>query len=178
MVKDREAWRATVHGVAKSQTWLSHWTTTTIIGLAIRFIRIFVPLTKNLNKLFGQPSTSAKLDLDTVHNCVIKGFCCLFKVKWKLKSLSCIRLIASIAYQAPLSVEFSRQEYWSDYPFSRGSSWPRNRTRVSCMAGVFFTSWATRGPLLKSKISEAGKAEGKWEKQERVDLFFERLVLV
>ena len=29
MVKDREAWRAAVHGVAKSQTWLSDWTTTT-----------------------------------------------------------------------------------------------------------------------------------------------------
>ena len=28
MVKDREAWRAAVHGVAKSQTWLSNWTTT------------------------------------------------------------------------------------------------------------------------------------------------------
>ena len=28
LVKDREAWRATVHGVAKSQTWLSDWTTT------------------------------------------------------------------------------------------------------------------------------------------------------
>ena len=26
MVKDREAWRAAVHGVAKSQTWLSYWT--------------------------------------------------------------------------------------------------------------------------------------------------------
>ena len=25
-VKDREAWRAVVHGVAKSQTWLSDWT--------------------------------------------------------------------------------------------------------------------------------------------------------
>ena len=25
MVKDREAWRAAVHGVAKSLTWLSHW---------------------------------------------------------------------------------------------------------------------------------------------------------
>ena len=27
MVKDREAWHAPVHGVAKSQTWLSDWTT-------------------------------------------------------------------------------------------------------------------------------------------------------
>ena len=27
MVKDREAWCATVHGVMKSQTWLSAWTT-------------------------------------------------------------------------------------------------------------------------------------------------------
>ena len=26
-VKDREAWRAAVHGVTKSQTWLSNWTT-------------------------------------------------------------------------------------------------------------------------------------------------------
>ena len=28
-------------------------------------------------------------------------------------------------------------------PFSRGSSWPRNWTQVSCVAGRFFTVWAT-----------------------------------
>ena len=28
IVKDREAWSAAVHAVTKSQTWLSHWTTT------------------------------------------------------------------------------------------------------------------------------------------------------
>ena len=28
-VKDREAWRAAVHEVTKSQTWFSYWTTTT-----------------------------------------------------------------------------------------------------------------------------------------------------
>ena len=33
---------------------------------------------------------------------------------------------------------------WVAYPFSRGSSQPRNWTRVSCIAGGFFTSWATR----------------------------------
>ena len=30
------------------------------------------------------------------------------------------------------------------YPISSGSSWPRNWAGVSCIAGGFFTSWATR----------------------------------
>ena len=33
---------------------------------------------------------------------------------------------------------------WVAFPFSRGSSQPRDRTQVSCMAGGFFTSWATK----------------------------------
>ena len=32
---------------------------------------------------------------------------------------------------------------WVAFPFSRGSSQPRDRTWVSCIAGGFFTSWAT-----------------------------------
>ena len=28
------------------------------------------------------------------------------------------------------------------FPFSSGSSWPRNQTRVSCIAGRFITNWA------------------------------------
>ena len=41
--------------------------------------------------------------------------------KWKVKgkSLSCVRLLATpwtAAYQAPLSMGFSRQEYWSGLP--------------------------------------------------------------
>ena len=31
---------------------------------------------------------------------------------------------------------------WVAYPFSRGCSWPRNWTGVSCIAGGFFTNWA------------------------------------
>ena len=30
-----------------------------------------------------------------------------------------------------------------DFPFSRGSFQPRDGTEVSCIAGRFFTSWAT-----------------------------------
>ena len=33
---------------------------------------------------------------------------------------------------------------WVAIPFSRESSQPKNQTRVSCIAGRFFTSWATR----------------------------------
>ena len=36
---------------------------------------------------------------------------------------------------------------WVAIPFSRGSSWPRDRTWVSCTAGRFFTIWATREVL-------------------------------
>ena len=33
---------------------------------------------------------------------------------------------------------------WVAYPSSRALSQPRNRTRISCIAGGFFISWATR----------------------------------
>ena len=33
---------------------------------------------------------------------------------------------------------------WEAFPFSMGSSQSRDRTQVSCIAGGFFTRWATR----------------------------------
>ena len=33
---------------------------------------------------------------------------------------------------------------WVVIPFFRGSSWPRDQTCISCIAGRFFTIWATR----------------------------------
>ena len=33
---------------------------------------------------------------------------------------------------------------WVVYPFSRGTSWPRDQTGVSCIGGRFFTNWATQ----------------------------------
>ena len=36
---------------------------------------------------------------------------------------------------------------WADYPFSRGSSWPKNWTGVSCIAGRFFINWSIKEAL-------------------------------
>ena len=36
IVKNKESWCAAVHGVAKSWTWLSDWTTTTIIWVSLK----------------------------------------------------------------------------------------------------------------------------------------------
>ena len=33
---------------------------------------------------------------------------------------------------------------WAAYPFSSVTSWPRNKTGVSCIAGRFFTNWAIK----------------------------------
>ena len=41
---------------------------------------------------------------------------------------------------------------WVACPSSRGSSRPRNQTRVSCIAGRFFTNWAMRKPLYCVKV--------------------------
>ena len=46
MVRHREAWRAAAHGVAKSRTWLSNGTTTTIFSSVqlLSHVRLFVTL--------------------------------------------------------------------------------------------------------------------------------------
>ena len=46
----------------------------------------------------------------------------------------------------------ARRLEWIAISFSRGSSRPRNRTRVSCIAGRCFTVWATREAHWKGYI--------------------------
>ena len=59
---------------------------------------------------------------------------CLFATPW------------TVAYRAPLSMEFSRQEYWSGLPFPSPEDLPDPGigTQVSCFAGRFFIVWTTR----------------------------------
>ena len=51
MVKDREAWGAAVHGVTKSQTWLSDWTTTNTLTRHIFSIVKFIHFVSRLVQL-------------------------------------------------------------------------------------------------------------------------------
>ena len=52
----------------------------------------------------------------------------------------------TVAHQAPLSMGILQERILEGVanPFSRGASQPKNQTRVSCIAGGFFTSWATQ----------------------------------
>ena len=66
--------------------------------------------------------------------------------KWKWKSLSHIRLFATP--RTIQSMELSRLEYWSvdiAFPFSSGSSQPRDQSQVSCIAGGFFYQLSHKG---------------------------------
>ena len=82
--------------------------------------------------------------------CRNTGLDCIHYVPYHVyESLSCVRLFAipwTVACQAPLSIRFFQAKIleWVATPFSRGSSQPRDQTQVSCIAGGFFTIWATR----------------------------------
>ena len=71
------------------------------------------------------------------------------------KSLSHVRLFATpwtVAHQAPLSMGIlqARILEWVAMPSSRGSSQPKDRAQVSCIASGFFTIWATDKLLRRS----------------------------
>ena len=91
LVVDREPWRAAVHGVAKSQTWLSSWT--------------------------------------------------------ECQLLSCVLLCGPVDYSppTPLSMGFSRQEFWSGLPCpSPGDLSNPGITPMSpTLTGRFFIIWFT-----------------------------------
>ena len=65
--------------------------------------------------------------------------------KWKL--LSHVQLFAT-PWNSPWILQARTLERVA-VPFSRRSSQPRDWTQVSCIAGRFFTSWATREALFQ-----------------------------
>ena len=74
------------------------------------------------------------------------------KVKVKVKSLSRVRLFATpwtVAYQAPPSMGFSRQEYWSGLPLAPPEDLPH--------PGI-----EPRSPALQADALTSEPLEGKW----------------
>ena len=81
---DREAWRATVHGVAESRTQLS------------------------MQSMYVGRKGSLGFFCNILHICVCIQICCV------LSHFSHVQLFATLwtgALQAPLSMRFSKQEY-------------------------------------------------------------------
>ena len=68
-----------------------------------------------------------------------------FIMKWSEVKVtqSCPNLCDPMDYTVHRILQFRILE-WVAFPFSRGSSQPRDPTQVSHIAGGFFTSWATR----------------------------------
>ena len=70
--------------------------------------------------------------------------------------LSCVQLFATpwtVAHQATLSMEFSRQEYWSGLPFPTPGDLPDPEIKLMsfafpALAGGLFTTSATWEPSL------------------------------
>ena len=69
----------------------------------------------------------------------------LMSLTWvsEWNSLSCIWLCDPMDYTGHGILQ-ARTLEWVTFPFSSGSSQPRDRTQVSHVAGGFFISWATR----------------------------------
>ena len=81
--------------------------------------------------------------------------------KVKVKSLSRVRLFAIMDCSLPgfsiHGIFQARVLEWIAISFSRGSSWPRDRTQFSRIAGRRFTLWTTReAPVGKESTCNAG----------------------
>ena len=75
-----------------------------------------------------------------------------------VQSLSHVQLFATpwtVAHQAPLFMGILQTKLleWIAMPSSKGSSKPRDQTQVSCIAGGFFTIWASRKPKNTGVVS-------------------------
>ena len=86
LAMDREAWRAAVHGVAKSQTWLSDWT----------------ELNRNHFKICHNIVSSASLNsfpqVVTGHICILCSCCSVNMETWKLlNSLAALWPVSAVS---------------------------------------------------------------------------------
>ena len=65
-------------------------------------------------------------------------------ISHSVMSNSCYPMDCNLPGSSVHGILHARALEWVAIPFSRGSSQPRDGTHVSCIAGGFFTIWATR----------------------------------
>ena len=125
LVKDREAWHVVIHGVAKSQTWLSDWTELTENRAVLCLVSHSCPTPCDPMD-FSPPGFSAhgdSPDKNTGVDCyaLLQG---IFLTQGSNPGLlHCRRILYHLSHQgSPRILE------WVAYLFSRGSSQPRNQT--------------------------------------------------
>ena len=107
----------------------------------------------------------------------ISGRCCngiipLNCEKWKCSTFSHVWRFVTPWTVAPTGSSVqgilqARILVWVAIPFSRGSSWPRDQTHVSCLAGRFFTVGATMKLCVWNedcfgKVIKSIPSSGKW----------------
>ena len=85
--------------------------------------------------------------LDLICQYFVENFCIYVCERyWLMKvkvAQSCPTLCDTMGYTVHGILQ-ARILEWLPFPFSRGSSQPRDQTQVSHITGGFFTSWATR----------------------------------
>ena len=195
IVEDREALSAAVHGVTKSRTQLSNWTTTTAatiiknrdsvrvkFGYGDRCIHTTICKINNKNLLYSTENSiqysvmayMGKQSLKRVNIYITDLLYCTPEFNWGILYINytpikkikrnkhskhwwgcrevgilvyCWWSEVKVAQLCPTlcnPIFQARILEWVAFPFSKGSSQPRDRTQVSCIAGGFFTNWATR----------------------------------
>ena len=105
--------------------WRNSWTIsgTSSLNGACRdtwkflLLRVMFSLKINSKQIFYSVKSNACVMPFNFNNKMLRVLC---QKRKKVKSLSCVQLFPTpwtIAYQAPPSMGFSRQEYWSGLPF-------------------------------------------------------------
>ena len=122
LMMDREAWRAAIPGVTKSRTRLSDWIelNSFILGLPNS-----ITCSNKTNKTDNY--TSSWSFFLHISNLIIYNMSHNLKIRYALVKVKVLVAQSLVAHtlcnpmdcspQAPLTMEFSRQEHWSGLPF-------------------------------------------------------------